>query len=95
MSVHVEGDSPIMDCSSGVLAALHFNHQQREEQEEQSHTKAYTVHSPVANQHITVDMAPHTRKRGTHPFFTKPWNLTNNKINVRLQDIMASALKQD
>lgn len=85
--VHVESDSPIMYSSSGVLAALHFNHKQREEQEEQSHAKANAVHGPVANQHVTVHMAPHTRKRGTHPIFTKAWNLgtkTNGRLAVAL-----------
>lgn len=56
-------DSPIVHCSSGVLAALDFDHKQREEQKEHGHSKANTVHSLVANQHITVHMALHARNR--------------------------------
>lgn len=61
--VFVQGHSPIVDCSSGVLAALDFDHEQREEQEEGSHGKADTVYGPVAHQHLAVDVAPQGRQR--------------------------------
>lgn len=65
-----------MDGSSRVLAAFHFDHEQREEQEEDGHGEADAVHGPVAHQHVTVDVAAHTRDRGGHTLFTEAWNLT-------------------
>lgn len=66
---------PIVQCGPWVLAALDFDHEQREEQEEHGHAKANTVHSLVANQNITVHVTLHTGNRRAHPSFTKPWNL--------------------
>lgn len=65
-----------MDRCSGVLAALHLDHEQSEEQEERSHGEADAVHGPVAHQHVTVDVAPHTRKRRAHAVLTEAWNLS-------------------
>lgn len=71
----MDSDSPIVQRSSGVLAALDFDHEQREEQEEHGHSKANAVHSLVANQNITVHMTLHTGNRRAHPSFTETWNL--------------------
>lgn len=71
----MDSDSPIVQCCSGVLAALNFDHEQREEQEEHGHAEANAVHSLVANQHIAVHMTLHTGNRRAHPSFTETWNL--------------------
>lgn len=54
---------PIVQRSSGVLAALDFDHEQREEEKEHGHAEANAVHSLVANQHITVHVTLHARNR--------------------------------
>lgn len=64
-----------MQRSSGVLAALDFDHQQREEEEKHGHAEANAIHGLVADQHVTVDVALNTRNRGTHPSFTETRNL--------------------
>lgn len=56
-------DLPIVQRSSRVLAALDFDHKQRKEQKEHGHAEANTVHSLVANQHITVHVTLHARNR--------------------------------
>lgn len=74
-----------MQRSSGVLAALHFDHQQREEEEKHGHAEADAVHGLVAHQHVTVDVTLDARKRGTHPSFTETRNLqqrTGHQKNV-------------
>lgn len=74
--VHMHSSSPVMESSSGVLAAPHFDHEQREEQEKDSHGEADAVHGPVANQHVTVDVAPNAREGRGHAVFTEAWNLS-------------------
>lgn len=64
-----------MQRSSGVLAALDFDHEQREEEEKHGHAEANAVHGLVADQHVTVDVALDTRDRRAHPSFTKTRNL--------------------
>lgn len=73
---HVHTYSPVVDGSSGVLAALHFDHEQREEQEEDGHSEADAIDGPVAHQHVTVNMSGHTGQRRGHALFTEAWNLT-------------------
>lgn len=46
---------PIVHCSSRITAALHFDHQQREEKIEHGQAEAQAVHSFVADQDITRD----------------------------------------
>lgn len=72
------GYSPVVDGSSGVLAAPHFDHEQREEQEERRHGETDAVHGPVAHQHLTVDVAPHSRESRARPLLTEAWNLTTS-----------------
>lgn len=49
--------SPILDCSPGVLAATHTDHEQGEEEEKGCRSKAHAVDSTVAEQRATVDVA--------------------------------------
>lgn len=49
--------SPILDCSPGVLAATHTDHEQGEEEEKGCCSKAHAVDSTVAEQGATVDVA--------------------------------------
>lgn len=64
-----------MQCGSGVLAALDFDHDEGEEQEKHGHAETDPVHGLVANQHITVHVTLHTGNRGPHPTLTETWNL--------------------
>lgn len=52
-------DSPVVQCSSRVVATLDLYHEQREEQEEHGHAEANTVHSLIADKHVTVHMTLH------------------------------------
>lgn len=71
----MDADSPIVQCSPGILAALHFDHEQREEKEEHGHPKANAVHSLVADQHIAVHVTLHAGYRRAHTSFTETRNL--------------------
>lgn len=84
-------DSPVVECSTGVFTALDFDHEQREKQEEHSHSEANTVHGLVANQHITVHMSLHTRNRRTPPSFTETWNLEQHKKRQCIQVCRSAA----
>lgn len=70
-----DSDSPIVKCGPGVQAAFNFDHEQREEQEEHGHAKTDTVHSLVADQHITVNVALHNRNRRARSSLTKTRDL--------------------
>lgn len=75
MDEWMDADSPIVQSSSGIVAALHSDHKQREEQEEHGHSEANTIHCLVANQHVTVHVTLHAGNRRAHPSFTETWNL--------------------
>lgn len=75
MNGWINADSPVVQSSAGVLAALHSDHEQREEQEEHGHAEANAVHGLVANQHITVHVTLHARDRRADPSFTETGNL--------------------
>lgn len=64
---------PILDGSSGVLAAAHSNHDDGEEEEEARHGEAHTVHRLVAHNDVTVHVARYVR--ATH---TETWNLSQH-----------------
>lgn len=50
-----------MQRSSGVSAALDFDHEQRKEKEKDGHAEANAVHRLVADQHVAVHVALHAR----------------------------------
>lgn len=62
---------PILDGSSGVLAAAYTDHDDGEEEEEAGHGKAHAVHRLVAHDDITVDLALYKCA-----FRAETWNLT-------------------
>lgn len=64
-----------MHSGSWVLAALNLDHDEREKQEEHSHSKAHAIHRFVANQHVTVHVTFDPRDGRAHSSFTKAWNL--------------------
>lgn len=86
-SGQTDGHSPIVQPSSRVLAALHFDHEERKEQEEHGHAKANTVHSLVTNQHVTVHVTLNTGDGRAHPSFTEPWDLQGLKQRFKSQDL--------
>lgn len=91
----VDTDSPVVQRSTGVLAALDFDHQQREKKEEHGHAEANTVHSFVAHQHVTVYVTLHARNGRAHPPFTETRDLQQHKNTWWDSEGRRSALKKN
>lgn len=77
---------PVLDVSSGVLAAAHADHNDGEEEEEAGHGEAHAVHGLVAHDDVTIHMVLHAGN--TEAALTETWNLTEsqhrreNTINI-------------
>jgi len=68
-------NSPVVQRRPGVVAALHLDHEQREEQEEQRHAEADAVHRLVADQHVAVHVALDARDGRARAAYAETRNL--------------------